>query len=263
VVATALPFSGGGELFVDKAQRMLGWIAVTSVLLLTSLLTTGAGMAPRIDQTYNESTGDIVWEVPGDEKILALTFDDGPDPKETPLILDVLKQYHVSATFFTIGKKVRQYPEIAKRAVAEGHEVANHTYNHRHLGRLEDWQIQQEIMETQAAILDVTGRRARLFRPPAGVYNSKVIDAIKRERLRMVMWSWRMDGKDWSKPGVDKIVRKVLRNTYNGHIILLHDSVSGKSQTIDALKLILPELIKRGYHLVTVSDLIWHAQVVR
>jgi polysaccharide deacetylase family sporulation protein PdaB len=245
---------------VDKAHRKLGSIAATSVLLLASLLTLGAGMPPEKGKAYYESRGDIVWDVPGHEKILALTFDDGPDPKETPPILDVLKQYHLRATFFAIGKKVRRYPDITKRTAAEGHEVANHTYNHRVLGRLEDWQIQQEIMDTQAAIFDVTGRQARLFRPPAGVYNEKVIEAIKRERLQTVMWSWRQDAKDWSQPGVDKIVRKVLRNAHNGHIILLHDSVSGKSQTIDALKLILPELIKRGYHFVTVSDLIRHVQ---
>jgi peptidoglycan/xylan/chitin deacetylase (PgdA/CDA1 family) len=238
---------------------MLGSTAAMCVLVLTSLLTAGATMPPEKGKTYYESTGEIVWDVPGHEKILALTFDDGPDANETPPILDVLKQYHVRATFFAIGYKVRKYPDITRRTAAEGHEVANHTYNHTLLGRSEDWQIDQEIADTQAALQDVTGHKARLFRPPGGIFNEKIVAAAKRERLQMVMWSWRQDTRDWSKPGVDKIVRKVLRNARDGgHIILMHDSVSGKSQTVDALKRILPELIERGYHFVTVSDLLRH-----
>jgi polysaccharide deacetylase family sporulation protein PdaB len=241
---------------VPKWLRIAGTFVAVSVLLFVCLAVSEAAQIPDKGRAYYESRGDIVWEVPGDEKMLALTFDDGPDPKETPPLLDLLKQYGVKATFFAIGNKVRQHPEIAKREAAEGHELANHTYSHPYLGQSSEEQIQREIADAQAAILETTGNKAHLFRPPGGVFNARVLEVSKRERVQMVMWS--QDTRDWSQPGVGRIVRRVLRNVRNGDIILLHDHVSGRSQTADALKVLLPELIDKGYHFVTVSELIGH-----
>jgi peptidoglycan/xylan/chitin deacetylase (PgdA/CDA1 family) len=247
---------------VPKRLRIVVTLVAVSVLLFHCLAVADAAQNPEKGRAYYEPRGDIVWEVPGDEKILALTFDDGPDSVQTPLVLDLLKQYRIKATFFVIGNKIREHPDIAKREAAEGHELANHTYSHRFLGQSTVGQIQREMVDTQTAILEATGRKARLFRPPGGVYNSRVLEASKREQLQMVMWSWHQDTRDWSRPGVRRIVRKVLRNARNGDIILLHDYVSGQSQTAEALKIILPELIKSGYHFVTVSELIGHSHPV-
>lgn len=107
-----------------------------------------------------------------DDKIIALTFDDGPDPMDTPEILDLLKQYDVRATFFVIGEKVKMYPELVKREALEGHEIANHTYNHIYFNKrmLED-KIHKEILYAEQIILDTTGHKPKLFRPPGGFYS--------------------------------------------------------------------------------------------
>lgn len=215
------------------------------------------GYPPAHQRPYYETRGDVVWEVPGDDKVIALTFDDGPDPEETPRVLDILKQYGAKATFFAIGSKVRQHPELAKREIEEGHELANHTYNHRFLSSstLTTEQIREEIGRTQQSIFMATGHMASLFRPPGGMFNDKVLEEAKREQLQTVLWSWHQDTRDWARPGIGRIVRKVLRNARGGDIVLLHDYVSGKSQTAAALAIILPELQKKGYRFVTVSEL--------
>ncbi len=222
------------------------------------------GYPPEHQRPYYETRGDVVWEVPGDDKVLALTFDDGPDPVETPLILDILKQYGAKATFFAIGSKVRQHPEIAKREIEEGHEIANHTYNHRFLSSaaFTPEQIREEISRTQQSIFLATGQKANLFRPPGGMFNDRVLEEAKRERLQTVLWSWHQDTRDWARPGVGHIVRKVLRNARGGDIVLLHDYVSGSSQTAAALAIILPELHKQGYRFVTVSELMRRSKPV-
>jgi polysaccharide deacetylase family sporulation protein PdaB len=212
--------------------------------------------APK-NRKYFESRGEVIWEVPTDQKVIAITFDDGPHPKDTPKILDILKQYNAKATFFAIGRKVEQFPELALREVAEGHEIANHTYNHIYFGNgISKEKIIQEIVKSQNAIYSVTGQQPKFFRPPGGYYNEKIVNAAKEAGFQVVMWSWHQDTFDWRTPGVEKIVNRVLRNAKKGDIILFHDYVRGKSQTIEALTKILPELQKRGFHFVTVSELL-------
>lgn len=216
-----------------------------------------SGEAPRHDRSYYEARGDVIWEVPGDDKAIALTFDDGPDPSVTPRIVDLLKQYGAKATFFEIGSKVKQHPEIARRQAAEGHELANHTYTHRHLAPSRSMEaIRAEMAETQRTIQAASGQKPRLFRPPGGAFDDDVLEAAKREHLLTVMWSWHQDTKDWTRPGASRIARKVLRNARGGDIVLMHDYVSGSTQTLEALKTILPELRERGFRFVTVSELL-------
>ena len=210
---------------------------------------------------YYEARGEIIWEVPMAEKLIALTFDDGPDPEETPLILDLLGRYQAKATFFALGRKVDQYPELAAREVLEGHEIANHTFTHRYFNRpITPQLLSSEINRTNEAILRATGRRPVLFRPPGGYYGQAVVDGAKLAGCKTVLWSWHQDTEDWSRPGTEKIIRKVLTNARGGDIILFHDHVEGKSQTIAALQRILPELSKRGYRFVSVSELLRHKE---
>lgn len=239
-------------------------LLVCSMLLL-SLQSHGVEAAPvKKDRKYYETRGQIVWEVPTDEKLIAITFDDGPDPRYTPIILDLLKQYSGKSTFFTIGNRVEQFPELAKRAVEEGHELSNHTFSHLYLRNgISSKQYLNEILKTQEVIKNLTGHLPTLFRPPGGYYNDTVINAANEVGIQVVLWSWHQDTKDWKNPGVDKIVNKVLNNVRNGDIILMHDHVRHDSQTVEALKIILPELQQRGYKLVTVSELLSHHKMFR
>jgi polysaccharide deacetylase family sporulation protein PdaB len=233
----------------------------SNTILITALLTGLSIPAPHApikkNRFYYEKRGEIVWEVPMDEKIIALTFDDGPDPMDTPYILDLLKQYNVKATFFVVGKKVEMYPELAKREVIEGHELANHTYNHLYLNKnMTEQRIHNEIMKAEETIFKITGKKPTLFRPPGGFYSENVIRVVKKANYQMIMWSWHQDARDWDRPGVNKIVNSILQKTQKGDIVLLHDYVEGETQTIEALKQILPQLKARGFSFVTVSELL-------
>ncbi|MGF7036685.1 polysaccharide deacetylase family sporulation protein PdaB [Paenibacillus mucilaginosus] len=217
-------------------------------VLTTFCLTGAAAPAPR--------PSEVVWNVETDQKLIALTFDDGPNPVYTPQILDLLHEYGAKGTFFVIGKRVQLYPAIAIREVNEGHEIANHTFDHHFLKHYPAERLITEIRQTQEVIFDITEQMPHVFRPPGGYYNDALLQSMKEDKLTVVMWSWYQDTKDWMKPGVDKIVAQVLNNVHNGDIILFHDLQGDCSQTVDALRRILPELKQRGYEFVTVSDLI-------
>ncbi|MFD0710918.1 polysaccharide deacetylase family protein [Paenibacillus sp. GCM10027626] len=222
------------------------------------IATTGFSSIPaKHGRAYYESRGEVIWDVPTDEKVIALTFDDGPNPKTTPKILDLLKKYDAKATFFVIGFRMDRFPDIVKREVAEGHEIANHTNDHVYFKRsVGQDTIDEQLRIANRKIKELAGQTSPWFRPPGGFYNDKVISAAKRHGQTVVLWSWNQDTRDWSSPGVRKIVDKVLRNAQNGNIVLLHDHVSGsRTQTVKALEIILPELKKRGYRMVTVSEL--------
>ncbi|QHW31804.1 polysaccharide deacetylase family protein [Paenibacillus rhizovicinus] len=224
---------------------------------LCAAMLCGFQAPPRKDRHFYESRGDIIWELPLERKELALTFDDGPDPATTNQILDLLKQYHAKATFFVIGYRVHEYPDIIKREIAEGHEVANHTFNHVYFQKgIKADTIQREIERTDRSLIELTGKKPFLFRPPGGYYSDVMIDIARKLGYTTVLWSWHQDTEDWRSPGVRHIVNKVLKNARNGDIVLLHDYVSGSAHTVKALRVILPELERRGYRLVTVSELI-------
>ncbi|MDQ1913381.1 polysaccharide deacetylase family protein [Paenibacillus sp. GD4] len=219
-------------------------------------ITTAGAAGPKKDRYYYEKTGQVVWEIPTEEKVVALTFDDGPHPQHTVQILDLLKQYEAKATFFVVGNKIKAAPELLRREVDEGHEIANHTYSHAYMGIRTD--MRKEINDTEQLIVAITGKRSTLFRPPGGIYNDNLVTMVNQEGYKMVLWSWPLDTKDWDTPGVNKIVDRVLKNADNGSIVLFHDYIEGPTQTIDALKVILPELQKRDYRFITVSELLSH-----
>lgn len=237
------------------------WTVSIPIVLSLSMLLTGSinelSNAPSKGRPYYEKRGEIVWEVPTEEKIIALTFDDGPDPEDTPQILDLLHQYGAKATFFVIGEKAERYPDLIKREVAEGHELANHTYTHMYFTRgVKESNMRDQLMRAEEAIHRVSGQKPHLFRPPGGYYNDPLIQIAKQEGYTVVMWSWHINTMDWNTPGVNHITNKVLNNSRNGDIVLFHDYVEGKTQTIEALKRILPVLKSRGYRFVTISELL-------
>nr|WP_233566843.1 polysaccharide deacetylase family protein [Cohnella endophytica] len=208
---------------------------------------------------YYEAHQDIVWEVPMEEKLIALTFDDGPNPKTTPEILDLLAENGAKSTFFVVGKRMERFPEVVRREALEGHEVANHTYSHLYFTKgVSRKRIVEELEQAQNQIIDLTGQNCQWFRPPGGFYTDTVVDTVRKNGYTVILWSWHQDTQDWLAPGVSRIVNKVLNNARNGDIVLLHDHVDGSTQTVQALRTILPELKKRGFKMVTVSELLRH-----
>lgn len=235
------------------------FITLGIVLLIINVFLLQILEKQRIQTVSNLEVGRLkcVWHGPRDKKIVALTFDDGPNPKYTPAILDLLKQYNVKATFFVLGKHAEKYPEILKRESLEGHEIGNHTFNHINIKKSSQAEIKREFLKTQNIIFSITEVMPKNFRPPYGLYNKSLINMIEGYGAKIIIWSTTQDSRDWSNPGVNKIINETLSKTKNGDIILLHDHVEYKeSNTVEALKTILPELKKRGYKFITISQLI-------
>lgn len=205
-------------------------------------------------RTYYEEAGKIIWDIKTKEKVVALTFDDGPHKKHTTEILDLLEQYDAKGTFFIVGDQAEKNPEIVLRMYEEGHELANHTYTHPYSRNVS--KIMKEIKQTNDTIYSITGYTPTLFRPVEGHYTDAMIEEIVKDGYKVVMWSWHQDTEDWKNPGVNKIVNTVLKGTNEGDVILFHDGGGNRTQTVKALEKILPELQKQGYQFVTINDLI-------
>jgi peptidoglycan/xylan/chitin deacetylase (PgdA/CDA1 family) len=192
---------------------------------------------------------------------VALTFDDGPSPLYTHKILDLLKQYQAKATFFVLGEKVEQYPQIIRAMVREGHEIGNHTFDHPRLTQTARQVCERELERTRLD-LDLLGcsNQPQLMRPPYSAYDKQLTSYLTHTRRELVLWS--LDSGDWRGLDAGTIVHNVLDRVKNGSIIIFHDS-DEKSQadrrpTVEALKVILPILKARGYRMVTISELTDH-----
>ncbi len=196
--------------------------------------------------------GNIVFSVPVTEKRVALTFDDGPSPVYTPQILSILKANHAKATFFVVGKWVNRYQNITKEEHNQGHEVGNHTEHHPQMSLVTTEEITQCDHEVHQAI----GLVPKLVRPPGGHLNDHFLHIAKGTHHTIIMWSWDVDSKDWSKPGVQKIVSAVIDHVSPGDIIILHDGGGLRKQTVAALPIILHKLKEQHYECVTVTELL-------
>ena len=184
---------------------------------------------------------------------IALTFDDGPGPY-TPGVLSILEQSHVRATFFAIGRMERYFSESTVRELRDGYVVGDHTENHPALARLSAHEQHEELFEQIARIELVGGPRPSLFRPPDGSFNATTMRELQALNLLMVLWS--VDTEDYRLPGVASIVQRVVAGARPGAIVLMHDGGGDRSQTVAALPLIIRELHRRGFHLVTVPELL-------
>ncbi|MFM8765078.1 MAG: polysaccharide deacetylase family protein, partial [Spartobacteria bacterium] len=181
--------------------------------------------------------------------IVAITFDDGPHPKLTPRLLDMLKERNIKATFFVIGKCVAEYPDIAKRIVDEGHEIANHSWSHPQLTKLSASAFDTEISQTNDAIEKATGVKPTTMRPPYGAINPSLTKRLNEEYgLSVILWS--VDPLDWKIRKADHVSGHILKNTAPGSIILAHDI---HASTVDAMPTTLDTLQSKGYKFATVS----------
>jgi polysaccharide deacetylase family sporulation protein PdaB len=199
-------------------------------------------------------TAPAIRQVPTSQKIVALTFDDGPARITTPEILSILKEKNIKATFFVVGEQVKRFPSLVSQEIEEGHEVGNHTYSHPQLTRLNVSLINKELEDTEQEIIKFAPKPT-LFRPPGGAYNKNILTLAREKGYTIILWS--IDTYDWRNPPIGKIVDRVVDNIKPGSIILLHDGRQ-PSPTPEALTFIIDSLTSRGYSFVTVSELLKH-----
>ena len=219
------------------------------------------------DETYTKlPTSFVMQRVGAVPHKVALTFDDGPDPKWTPQILDVLKEKHVAATFFIIGSNADAYPDLIERTLAEGHEIGNHTFTHPNLGETPARLNEIELNATQRLFEAITGRSMRLFRPPffgdaEPTTQDEVVPIRIAQSMGYVTVGLRADSDDWQMPAPEEIVKRVMERVTDpnpesrGQIVLLHDSGGDRSQTVKALPILIETLRAKGYEIVPVSAL--------
>jgi len=203
---------------------------------------------PETEPTTQPPAPAIDIEALRGKKIIALTFDDGPHGVFTLRLLDFLKEQDVRATFFMLGCMAEYYPDIPRRAAAEGHQVASHTYSHKNLTQLGPERLAREIERTNVLLESLTGARPTAMRPPFGEQNAAVQAAAG---VPVVLWS--VDPRDWSTRDADQSYSRIMDQTRDGSIILLHDVYA---ETIEAAERIIPALKAQGYTFVTVDELL-------
>lgn len=179
---------------------------------------------------------------------VALTFDDGPSPKYTPLLLDGLKEKNVRATFFLLGQNVKENQELVQRMQAEGHLLGNHTYNHVQLNKIPETTARQEILKTNNEIYEATGKYPEYMRPPYGAWKKNMELCVE-----MLPVFWDIDTLDWKSQNVDAILKAAGEEPEDGSIILMHDEYQ---TSVEAALLLIDRLKEKGYEFVTVDELI-------
>lgn len=195
--------------------------------------------------------------------VVAMTFDDGPHPRLTPVLLDMLKARGLRATFYLIGNRCVTWPDIVRRIAAEGHEIGNHSWSHPDLSRRSDGSAMDEIDRTSDAIFKITGRPPVTFRPPYGAFTRRQRLMLYNARnLPTILWS--VDPQDWRRPGASVVSRRILSGSRPGAIILSHDIQSG---TVNAMPETLDGLTRRGLKFGTVSQMmgwpLWQSRQFR
>jgi peptidoglycan/xylan/chitin deacetylase (PgdA/CDA1 family) len=202
-----------------------------------------------------------IYHAPLADKVVALTFDDGPSPKWTPLILDELKKAGVKATFFMLGEHVAKYPDVARRVAEEGHEIENHTYTHHVLIYYKDYELVKEVKDAESIIRDVTGITTRYFRPPKAWLTDQEKIQLQEMGYKVVLWS--LNSKDWVTFDDKYMIKYILHHVRPGDIILFHDSGGtfsteggDRHETVLAISRVIERLRERGYRFVTVSELV-------
>ena len=191
---------------------------------------------------------------PNDRMEIALSFDDGPHPRLTPLILSILEEYGIKATFFMVGENVGYYPAAARAVAEAGHEIGNHTFSHRKFDKLGEEELRCEIFSCEEAIGRVSDVPVRFIRPPEGQMSDSMRKVIGALDYRVILWD--VDTRDWAHTSPESISRHILETVQAGDIILMHDFIGYDSPTPAALRLVIPALLERGFHFVTVGELV-------
>ncbi len=217
----------------------------------------------------NQLFGKTIVSGPANERVVALTYDDGPNPPYTTQILNVLDREHVHATFFLVGQAVTAYPSVVRRELRDGDAIGNHTWQHDHMIVMTPGQLRKTLKRTDDAIYAATGVHTHIMRPPYGSRDWLVLDEARRLGYTPVMWSVPL-ARDWEYPPASVIAKRVLPYVRDGSIIVLHDGNRGlicsrakvnphlcdRSADIEATDLIVRELKREGYRFVTIPELL-------
>lgn len=228
-----------------------------SVRYLFAVTVVALTVIAKISQGMLMEEAKIVRHIPTARKVIALTFDDGPNPKTTPEVLKVLREKNVKATFFILGENAKQYPELVAKAASEGHEIGSHSYTHRHLKDLSEEECAEELDKAEE-IIGTVAPRPKLFRPPGGLYNDIVLREAKKRGYTTVLWS--VDPEDWKRPSVQNVIKTVMDKAKSGGIILMHDGIY-PLPTPKAVAIIIDRLRAEGYTIITVSELLSYEEV--
>lgn len=238
------------------------------VLLAVAALTFGA--YEFAENPSSQLFGQTLVSGPKNRRVVALTYDDGPNPPYTNRILDVLRSEHVHATFFVVGRAVQAYPEIVRREAEDGNALGNHTWNHGHLVLYDPQRLRETLQRTDRAIYAAAGRHTRIMRPPYGGRDWLVLDEVRKLGYTPVMWSVPLPN-DWEYPPAKIIASRVLRYVGDGSIIDLHDGNRGivcggrtkvsphvcdRASDVAATRIIIESLKARGYRFVTIPELL-------
>jgi peptidoglycan/xylan/chitin deacetylase (PgdA/CDA1 family) len=236
----------------DRIIAMIGYVAGA----LAAGAATFAGMHTMVpwSQLYGENFNGVKEGL----KVLALTYDDGPNDPWTMKLLEVLEKHQVSATFFMVGRYVRERPEIARAVHQAGHAIGNHSYTHPNLIFASQTKLRQELEETSAAIEEGTGERTYLFRPPFGARRPGTFKVVQELKMFPVMW--RVTCFDWAAKSSEQILKHARRQISGGEVVLLHDGGhlsmgEDRSHTIRATDELIAEYKDRGFLFTTVTEL--------
>ncbi len=191
------------------------------------------------------------------EKTVALTFDDGPDQEFTPQILKILKEYNVPATFFIVGIRGIENPDILRQINKEGHEIGHHGYHHYKMSNLTPKEISDELDQVNQLLNYQIGKSSRIFRPPYGAIDTELVETVKEEGFYIILWD--IDSLDWRSLNKDQVLENIMPYIHPGAIVLQH-SAGGPGEdlsgTVKALPYIITTLQEQGYRFVTISEML-------
>ena len=219
-----------------------------------------APIYPLIHRVLKPVFPACLWAGGANEKTIALTFDDGPHPQFTPLLLEALERHRVKASFFWLGVCVDRSPAIAQEIWQRGHWIGLHGYHHISFPRLSAVDLQQSLAQTQEAIaracqvnLTYVQQQVRDVRPPNGLFTPQTLAYLHQWNFRPVMWS--VVPEDWLRPGIEVSTQRVIQQTQNGSVIVLHDGYHGGEDVAETVDRLIPMLLAQGYTFVTIDQL--------
>ncbi|HTU70727.1 MAG TPA: polysaccharide deacetylase family protein [Candidatus Baltobacteraceae bacterium] len=243
-------------------------VAMQTLVACAAMALLGFWFYEFSESPSNQIFGRTLVSGPRDQRVVALTFDDGPNPPYTSAILDVLEKERVHATFFVVGRAVAAYPAVVRREVRDGDAIGNHTWSHGHLIWMDAARVRTSLARTDEAIYRAAGVRPRIMRPPFGARDWLVLDEVRRMGYTPVMWSVPL-ANDWEQPPPQTIADRIVPYVRDGSIVVLHDGNRGivcggripaktcdRHTDIEATQLIIDRLRREGFRFVTVPELL-------
>lgn len=242
-------------MFVILRKKTLGLLLSSVLFLGFSLGAYKYAAHPNMQNWKDQKL--VITDVKTSQKLVSLTFDDGPDPQNTPAVLDVLKKHNTVATFFLIGSRAEKNPALVKRIASEGHEIGNHSMNHTDYNGKNIEFIRNEIKQCNDLIYKICKQRPELYRPPGGYLSYDLIALTQKEKLKIAYWTYQQDSKDWrsgKKPS--QIADHIVKHIKPGQIIILHDGSPNGLASAQALDILIPELKSLEYKFITMGELL-------